>query len=1034
MDPARDSARREAFSSIIDACIKVSRQTMVPPTSIDPRSPELEEALANLMNKLGKIPDPSVLDANFGHYVFMPLSYLLNRETLGDRTTELVLKIVTFLITYSWQSTMSKQLATQLLSLLTYLAFGPPPSPQSKSLTTPQFVQKSEPVKSAGCKALSALYRAVISRHLDQDVADIPTIAYNITLFLECLGSGSGVGSIELQTNALEVLDLVLFGLIRQPDDLVPVLPGVISNLTKLLSGKFGKTNYVVIAPSIALVAKLLKHEFSDSDLQSILRDDPKEPDTNTKPLVIEHLSRPFRTRSWLKATKEQIRMALTNIIPLRHHPRPEVQYEMLKLASAILEHCIRALDSSIPFILDTALYFTTHSDNQLAQNAKKSLKSVVSTSEIARSALMDRTHEWIESLTRVMSSADDTKPVQTLDAIRGATELLNHPPVLSSMLSDIVLDSLSFKALPRSAPAACETIDSNTSLDLVPASISPTSLEHLSIRGDISNRTQQSLQELLESMGRSSRGSITITGLLHQVEESKAATSLSLSLSLVWTTTFILRGLLSPGSSQTDDWIVDDTSSISPDTSSIVTNCLSLYQRIIRETSSARITRTDQTDSLSCISLYGISVISNHMGQSFRDELIDILYPVVEMLGYDNARVVKCAQQAILHIAKDSGYRNIQSLLVENADYLVDEVSVKLNLLDFSPQTPVILSTLVKLGGDKLILYMDDLVTSIFVILDNYHQYTKLVGGMFNVFRTLVQEMKKGYAPLLITSGEEKKERFGDTHISTIDDLIAELNRVVEAPPLSEEKDIPPTDHDSSEQDLNYIPEEAIDTPLDNAHEAELKEWKYPIAKSSYKLLQRIIGYTERYLTHSSPNLRYNLIMTLDSSLDVLFISQEDFLPVINSFWPILVSRIQDEELFVVEAALKCIGDTCRHGKDFMTSRIAQLWPKLKNLFPKKKRFPPLSPEGRIFRVLSSCLADIISHTQISEEIFDDMLTTAVPYFAVAESDTLRTAFDKVNPDALWMETAMRDSATYKSLTPPISSLSTFAFSPISL
>lgn len=1045
-----DLRRRQIFANIKDDCIYVSRRSMVPQNSFDLNDPALNNALANLYSKLKAIEDPQdILDSNFGDYVFMPLSHLLNKEKLGDRTLELVVDIAGFLISNCWKRTFSRQLATQFLSLLTYLSFGPPPSLHGKDLVTPQFNEKSDQLKRAGCDALCDLYDAVSSAKLEKILTDMPTIAYNITLFLESLKTGSKL--IDLQISALKALDLVLFTIIRHSDDLIPVLPGVVSNMTKLVTGKFFKVNYVVIVPAIKLLDSLLTRVYNDSDIMvstdsdimasSILSKEKDSSNDSPSGLPIQLSNK--RNSSWLKATKEQVRIALSTILLLRTHNRPEVQAEILHLSLSLLNHSIQCLDSSVPILLDTALFFVGNPSNEFHDIANASLKSIIATSsKAAKTALEDRTRSLIESLPRVMSSPDEIKPIHTLNAIQGSITTLKNPRVLTNVLIDILLDSLNFKALPRILPSSQALADPVNSLKDVSVSDfnSLLSLSDLSINGELSSKSQLAVQTLLTCIGQSEQGISVMNTLLDRIEDSTLGTDFSMILT--WTATYVLRGLLSR--SRTDN--LEDYLTISADENSkyvesvslVIPDCLSLYQRTIRDASSARNLRTYQTDSLSCIALYGLSLISLYQGEALKDDMIDILYPVVELLGYDNSLVVKSAQHTLVNFACHSGYPSVQSLLLANADYLVDEISIKLNILDFSPQTPIFLSTLIKLGGESLVTYMDDLVTSIFIILDNYHQYTKLVSGMFGVFRVLVEEMKKKYQVLFLEEyRSQKSDDQNYLHISSIDSLLTELDRVVEAPVLKDETEDLKKEQISSNIDETGYSElnPSLDSSMDNTDEVDLKEWKYPISKSSYTLLTKIIGYAEIYLTHSSPNLRYNLIVTIDMSLDILFISEDQFLPVINSFWPIMVSRLEDDEVFVVEATLKCIGNVCFHGKNFMTSRLTKLWPKLKKLLPTKTRVPPLSFEARIMQAVFSCLSKIVTSCQLSEEIFDDILQTVSPYFATNDSSSdLKDSFEKSNSDMLWLTMALMDPSSNQNIEIPTSSLTNFAFSPIVL
>jgi hypothetical protein len=91
----------------------------------------------------------------------------------------------------------------------------------------------------------------------------------------------------------------------------------------------------------------------------------------------------------------------------------------------------------------------------------------------------------------------------------------------------------------------------------------------------------------------------------------------------------------------------------------------------------------------------------------------------------------------------------------------MVNAVSLKLNVFDLSPQTPVVLKMMLKLVGPKLVPHLDDLVVSIFSILDGFHEYERLCEELFLVLGIIVEESSKGDPDVKLIEAAGPAERW---------------------------------------------------------------------------------------------------------------------------------------------------------------------------------------------------------------------------------------------------------------------------------
>ncbi|ANB12407.1 Tti1p [Sugiyamaella lignohabitans] len=960
---------------------------------------------------------------------------------------------------------------------------GPPPMIDGShdALPTPEFLQKPKELWKAGCEALEALFLLYHTSQnglqhgldgLDRDggtsgkLASMPTFAHNITVFLDCLEYGFEL--VELQLVALRAMGVLLFQIIRSGDELSLVLPGIVSRIVKLVTGKFGgRTNYLVIASSIDLLSDILVSVMNDIELEGILDDSDSKvvsvSDDETQsisPVAIEpNMGNVVRTKPWLKASREQVKLALDSIITIRNHSKREPQNAILRLSLSILERSSQALSNCLPTVLDTIVFFASSNNNitdgDLRTKAENALKFHVSNYSVVKNIFEKRAFNWVESLSRLLVSHDDQQSIRILNAIQTSLELLKDTAsetVLSDSLIRTVGDVVNLKPVTKQPlPVTGFSLNSKelVQTNSISASKRQLSFADFGITSLLSSESQLNLSKVLTSIGSSRNGSIVLGTLLDRVESEPPGSELKVTY--FWMTMNLLKGVCISNKAEAeeiDSWIItDEATPASPDDAGTILDALYYCRELVQQATSVRFNK--ETDPMVCLSLQGIALVAEFLGVGFRDELVDTLYPLVEMLGHSNPLIVAQSQRAILQITQSCEYDTVQSLIVDNADYLVDGMSIKLNTLDISPRTTVILTTLINLAGPKITPYLDDLVSTMFVILDNYHGYTTLTEGIFSVFKALVAETEKGYSEALLLEGS--KVTFDSTgaivsqtpHLSNLTELLAELSRKPELPQLEVDSDDEDDDNSHNNKPFserlaeveNRFKEDSQDNmqedadleskPLENPDEKLQQEWTSIVPKSTYKVIEHIVNYSDRYLTHTSSTLRYNLLELISSSMTIMASSQTDFLPLVNKIWPVITSRLDDSDTFVLEAALKCIGIACEKAGDFMTKRVVALWPKLKSLtapFASKKRSLKFSPELRLLTALVNSLEMILANTPVPDDLFEDILSTFSRYFDLEQTKGLKYQLEKINGDAVWIECLMMGSA--KPPTPPHESL----------
>ena len=332
----------------------------------------------------------------------------------------------------------------------------------------------------------------------------------------------------------------------------------------------------------------------------------------------------------------------------------------------------------------------------------------------------------------------------------------------------------------------------------------------------------------------------------------------------------------------------------------------------------------------------------------------MESLYPVLSLLGSQNGSLQQHAMTALDLLARTCQYSSVTDMLVDNVDYLLNSIALKLNSSNLAPQAPQVLLMMIRLCGARLIPYLDDLIGGIFMALDDFHGYPNLVEMLFEVLSGIVDEGAK-QPRLAITEGKEAPEhRKTDQKPSELGEILGDLlarksrkqriadedhDQVKLAPqrPWSDKLDSPQLDESSPEVEASMEDEENEAMPAANTADEKEK----PLSKS-HQLLLSIGQATTPHLSSPSPNVRHTLLNLLDRIAPLLAKDENSFLPLINSIWPSLTVRLfsevgadgAGEAAFNVCAAAHTIASLCEGAGDFMASRIEDIFPQLQSLW----------------------------------------------------------------------------------------------------
>ncbi|KAK8202102.1 hypothetical protein M8818_005628 [Zalaria obscura] len=395
--------------------------------------------------------------------------------------------------------------------------------------------------------------------------------------------------------------------------------------------------------------------------------------------------------------------------------------------------------------------------------------------------------------------------------------------------------------------------------------------------------------------------------------------------------------------------------------------------------------------------------------------------------------------------------------MVVSNVDYLTNAVALKLNAFDVSPQAPQVLLMMVRLAGPSLLPYLEDTVESIFAALEDYHGYTTLVELLFAVLKTMAEEGVR--APqLVIAAGKETEATSNEPAVTSTKDLVslirseadrsrsrkreedAHKSEVLSFPhrPWKDEHSKPMSSDMPPDPFSGIIPEED--------EEATEPEAVQPPIPKTYALLLKITQLTQHYLSSSSASLRTSLLSLIRTTIPALAKHEDSYLPLVNTLWPEIISRLHDPESHVVAGSLDIIAIMCEYAGGFMRSRIETLWPDLISLHSRLKREMTgansssapaslaLTERGRstslayvdptvqaAWQHFIDSLTAIVAHVAVGAELFEDVLSMLHPVSRVAPD--VRRVLARYNADAVWL-CELREDSLESPLVRPTGSL----------
>ncbi|KAL8731555.1 MAG: hypothetical protein Q9181_004276, partial [Wetmoreana brouardii] len=907
-----DDGRAKAFRMLKPPCVELSQVALRYKTNKS-TAKELLRPLERLSETLPTVS--RFLDAKLADYVFFPLSQILGEsKRLPSRVLERALHCLRFLIIHGWRDHLSSEIGKELLILLAFLAGG--------NSTDPKPEDVDEDVGTIALECTASLFQSSVLSSIGIDGAiseeNIPLLGHAVTVVLNAIAIGPAT---KVRLAACQTLDALVSAL-HDGEALRNFFPGTVSCLTKVLSsGIRVKIPYKLLEACIRLLDRLLCRVLGDD---RCLAPTPSQQGLGTAERT-DH--------RWVEATAGQVKMALSTIVPLQYHERHDVRDALFSFCISILTNCRKALTNCTLLMLETLVSLSSKFLREGSVTQFHKLEQVLASDPDLLDVLREALYYWVIALPRVVESNDETKRQRTIGQLSAAFRLLSAQNVDLQALNDLtvanLLSSVAIVVQTSSARNINPLRDESAEVGRILQSTA-SAREIGTFEPVVSDITSQggimaNLQALINQLQNSAMSRV----LERSLTESLRTTLGNEQIANLWITLQLLGNTSSPRL-DADQWLNVPKEGPNP----LAEEAYAFSLEILEKS-----TYDDAFDwRLQALSLEIVALQANSEKEDFRPELVDALYPILERMGSSNAALQQHAITCLSIVSNACGYPSASELVVDNADYLVNAVAVKLNTFDISPQASQVMLMMVRLCGSAVIPYLDDLIESIFAILACYHGYPRLVESLFEVLHAVVEEGGRSSPQAIEPATKSSTNQRQAYRPTTIADIVTRLKSMKAK---NAESTSPPLPVDSSE------PDAPITTPPPSTKEQP------PPASKTHTLIHTITLQTSHHLSTPSPSLRRLLLNLITSSLPTLAAQtastsgdtenqKTDFLPLLATLWPHITRQVFPSssststitDLPTLLAATQTLTTACIHGGSFLLSRCEDLFPPLSRLF----------------------------------------------------------------------------------------------------
>ena len=922
------------------------------------------------------------LDPRLANYVFFPLSHVFQIGfSIPSRAFCLSFHCLGSIIQKGWREEADLELVKQLLFLLTI------------HLSQAVKANDNDDLTGELLWCLGSLFqqtpralRDVYSRDKDRV---IPVVGQ---IFDASLTLVNARPIARIQIRSLEAIESLLSA-IQDRGLLLRFLPGIVSQLTRFLEPSVQRRRlFEPLVKALTCLSSLFRQILTctkDTD------NGQQEEQKGTAKLG------PW----WDPQNSSQVFVALTKILKLQSHEKPQVAEALCSLCLVVLQEGSSVLGNCRTLAVEAILNICAQRPKEVTLTRAK-LVQLASENPHVAAAIKELCHKWLSSLPRGAQSASK-------EAFEHQTARIGLAYyILGQSLEDVVgLSNVFIENMHASVAAVFDGYTrSPLPIALLDATAVGSSLE-MAKAGLRDSRYLDPAGEQFEQLQKPTLESLKNLLLAVKPIACTSATNLSFARSIL---------LGSPQGSAASLWMLarlieldhaDGIHSRSALHSGAPRHEEENYHDLALDRSLVALKGTSSEATrdwrVQASALEVLSMLARHQQHGFRSTLVDTLYPIVEVLGSREPLLIDRAVRCLNEVSRSCGYNNAGDLIVENVDYLVNAIALKLNTFDLDPRAPQVLTMMLGLSGSALIPFLDDTLESIFSLLASYHGYSHLVDSFFKVLSSVVKEAAASPELLRVPSPDHKKPEPPNLSLRA---LLARLDGIEGSSSEDPERR---SFNDAGRQEAKSMSTaNATSANQGNQEVPQGSEEREKVPKV-YTTVESIMSLCQFYLTLGESDLRRKLLDLTATGCSVLARNENRFLPLVNDLWPVVVKRLYEDDPLVSQAAMKTLSRFFEGAGDFLASRVEDEWHSMRALYFKLETgaLATVQVRGSSSRFTLArqtldtfvhMLVDLTYYVRISPEMEDDIFAM-LGKLAGADS-RVAAALSRLNEDALWL------------------------------
>ncbi|CAG8437945.1 7515_t:CDS:2 [Diversispora eburnea] len=1052
--------REAAFLQLKPLCVSLLKSVTISKEKVQ----EIIQTTNKLYLTLKSIPDVSVvLDYNLIQYILVPLLKLYSSLQNSDRFLEEFLNCIQFLLSTSWHNYMMPEQFKQLLVLLVrIIGGGSSVSPKTKeNQNIPEF-SISEETKLAGVKCILELLPKKSENYNDitnSDNFQLPIRNELLLIEIQEIHLRAVVGRcvyvlieiisteryLQLRLTTIETLQQ-LIKCIENPGIVAAFLPGILSTLSKVII-RDQKENHLLSVKIVEALMNIIysvmndeinKNLFSKTNSLFDLKEvwinsessrnhDPSFKTNNTSSNTSQSQSpgsiHVERTKSWLKATKAQIKILIGSIFTIRNHPSWQLRLEFVKFSFKLLFYCTNSLDTCTSILIETLVFYLNDDNEQVSNLCREHLEVIRENSnfdEILIPILKENLNTWLTSLPRYLVGLDENAKYNALSLIVGFVYLLGSEvqTVLNNLLervSDGLLNSLEFYIEnihiieDRLLIGQYENLtEENENLQL--QKFSRPQFKHIREQRVIS--TILTMFRLLGYFGNieflidhfltyvrnpdSERFHAQCIFIINEILLGASGIDINSDLNLVkMVPTNTIQEVKRISKYVLKEYIeielMPRTLKKSKEKSLIKSNKHQIVEFVDESLQNMNIESQNRSILSNCLILEGIAYISRIMAMEFRTELNESLYPILEKVGQINSRIHNTADITLYHISVWCGYSSKKALILENIDYLINVASRKLNNIHLNPQTPLMLTAMIMIVGPPVLPYLDDSIEEIFDALDYHHMNSYLLSSLALVLYSVVRIISDSCEREQININKDKYIENNNNNVSSTKNLNTrlseEITEFIENFSLKKTRTNVQEKRATLEEIEQYFLEHHRSKEKSESQEPQDKKPKPTQLQSTcLKIIDKVLP----FLSSSSPRIRILILDMMRLSLPVLQSITHELYPLIHRIWPFIVNRLKDKEQIVILGATRLIQSIASTCGDFFASRVVDnMWPTFQELLSQQvirdQEFLnyEFSQSHLIKKSILETMKVVIHRVSLSNQILSEIINTMYPFLS---------------------------------------------------